>query len=98
MIAFMMNLSNGDCILKRVTVDAGKKEGAAFRGSTDSLSAVREQLVQVSKRRQDAGEPQAGCLRSLRYFAASSPLSFMISKVISAAAYMSFTSSHSLTV
>ena len=32
------------------------------------------------------------------YLVANSPLSFMISRVISAAAYMSFTSSHSLTV
>ena len=41
--------------------------------------------------RQDAGAP-------LSYFAAISPFSFIISSVISAAAYMSFTSSHSLTV
>ena len=32
------------------------------------------------------------------YFDANSPFNFMISSVISAAAYMSFTSSHSLTV
>lgn len=34
----------------------------------------------------------------LTYFIANSPLSFIISSVMSAAAYMSFTSSHSFTV
>lgn|GEM_PF-2753968 len=48
-----------------------------------------------------AAEPQplvATHNRLPLYFVAISPFSFMISRVISAAAYMSFTSSHSLTV
>jgi len=53
-------------------------------------------LLISRKYRQVAGEPPQGCKRS--YFVASSPFSFIISSVISAAAYMSFTSSHSLTV
>ncbi len=76
--------------------------GPAWRhsdGAPTSLSAVREHPARAfNKSRQDAGGPQAGCLRSIHYFDASSPFNFMISSVISAAAYMSFTSSHSLTV
>ena len=69
----------------------------------------RDSHVSVnSKSRQDAGDPHAGCLRShdacapyapvADAFIANSPFSFMISRVISADAYMSFTSSHSFTV
>jgi len=79
--------------------------------SADILSAGREHPARQCNERtgRDAGDPHAGCVRSIgvrsiglrsgvRSYFASSPFSFMISSVISAAAYMSFTSSHSLTV
>ena len=55
-------------------------------------------------RRQSLLFPNLRNLRMISYspmapvFMASSPFSFMISRVISADAYMSFTSSHSFTV
>lgn len=65
-------------------MDAEKQKRAAWRLARSSLltALMNHPLTQVY----------------LTYFIASSPFSFIISTVISAAAYMSFTSSHSLTV